>query len=145
MWKIRNDKLHGTDEKVTYQLKAEHYRTITKSMFHLQDRLEATDCQYMLQSLADMEDFLWTMSLAYIKTYLDIRYPFFKQGINNNQKNSIKSVRPLTSYFSRKTSISRSRLPPRFTSCYDRLKLDAKQKKRKVQVCKVRTLYEYFK
>jgi len=83
---------------------------------------------------------------AYIlsKTYLEIWYPFFKRGIKNSQQNAIRSVRPMTSYFSRKTAISKSKLPPRFTFRYDGLKRDATRKKRKVKRYKVRTLYEYF-
>ena len=81
LWKIRNDKVHGTGEKATYQLKAERYQTIIKTMFHLQERLEVADCQYMFQSLAEVEEFLQTKSFAYIKTYIDILYLFLKQGI----------------------------------------------------------------
>ena len=71
LWKIRNVKVHRTDEKATYQLKAERYQTIVKTMFHLQDRLEVVDCQCMFQSLAEVEEFLLTKFFAYIKTFLD--------------------------------------------------------------------------
>ena len=35
LWKLRNEKVHGTDEKATYKLKAEQYRTTIETMFHL--------------------------------------------------------------------------------------------------------------
>ena len=73
-----NEMVHGTVEKATYQLKAKQYRTIILTMFHFCNRLEAADCQYMFQSLVEVEEFLWTKLFAYIKTYLDIWYPFFK-------------------------------------------------------------------
>ena len=100
--------------------------------------------QYMFQSTAEIEEFLKTKSFAYIKTYLEIWYPFFKKGIKSSQQNAIRSVRPMTSYFSRKTAISKSALPPRFTFRYDGLKRDETRKKKKVKRCKTRTLYEYF-
>jgi hypothetical protein len=50
----------------------------------------------------------------------------------------------MTSYFSQKTAILKSKLPPRFTFCYDGLKRDATRKKRKSKRYKPRTLYEYF-
>ena len=102
-----------------------------QTIFHLWDRLEAADCQYMFQSLVKVEEFFRTKLFAYIKTYLEIWYPFFKQGIKNSQQNAIQSVRPLTAYFSRKTAISKSKIPPKFTFCYDGLKRDATRKKRK--------------
>eukprot|EP00957_Ditylum_brightwellii_P076436 5809478-Ditylum_brightwellii.AAC.1 len=58
-------------------------------------------------------------------------YPFFKQGIQDGQKQAIQGVKPITSHFKKKTSISRSYLPPRFTSHYNGLKCDAKQRHRK--------------
>ena len=113
-------------------------------MFHLCDRLEAADCQYMFQSLVEIEEFLKTKLFAYIETYLEIWYTFFKRGIKNSQQNAIRSVRPLTSYFSQKTAISKSKLPPRFTFRYEGLKQYATRKKIKVKRHKARTLYEYF-
>ena len=131
-------------KKSTYKLKAECYRTTIKTMSHLCNRLEAADCQYMFQLLVEVEEFLKTKLFAYIKTYLEIWYPFFKRGIKNSQQNAIRSVRPLTSYFSWKTAILKSKLPPRFTFHYDGLKQDAARKKRQVKRYKARTLYEYF-
>ena len=105
LWTLKNKKVHSTDEKATYKLKVERYRTTIETRFHLCDRLEAADCQYMFQSLVEVEEFLKTKLFAYIKTYLEIWYPFFKREIKNSQQNAIRSVRPLTSYFSRKTAI----------------------------------------
>ena len=65
--KLQNEKVHGTDEKATYKLKVEQYRTTIKTMFHLCDRLEAADCQYMFQLLVKVEEFLKTKSFAYMK------------------------------------------------------------------------------
>ena len=144
LWKLRNKKVHGTDEKTTYKLKAEQYRTTIETMFHLCNRLEAAYWQYMFQLIAEIEEFLKTKSFAYIKTYLEIWYPFFKRGIKNSQQNAIRSMRPMTSYFSQKTAISKSKLPPRFTFRYDGLKWDATRKKSKGKRYKTRTLYEYF-
>ena len=135
--------VHGTDEKATYKLKVEQYRTMIQTIFHLQDRLEAGDRQYMCQSLVEVEEFWRTKPFTYIKTYLEIWYPFFKQGTKNSQQNAIQSVRPLTSYFSWKTAISKSKLPPRFTFRYDRLKHDATRKKRKRKIYKASTIHEY--
>jgi len=39
LWKIRSEMVHGTDEKATYKLKVEQYRTIIQTIFHLQDSL----------------------------------------------------------------------------------------------------------
>jgi hypothetical protein len=98
----------------------------------------------MFQSSVEIEEFLNTKLFACMKTYLEIWYPFFKRGIKNSQQNAIRSVRPMTSYFSQKTAISKSKLPLRFTFHYDGLKRDATRKKRKGNRYKTRSLYEYF-
>eukprot|EP00957_Ditylum_brightwellii_P193363 14723020-Ditylum_brightwellii.AAC.1 len=86
-------------------------------MHHLKDRLQEVDRQYMFQNLQE-------------------------SGIQDSQKQAIQGVKPITSYFKKKTSISRSYLPPRFASHYDGLKCDAKQRHRKhIKFGKVPGLY----
>eukprot|EP00957_Ditylum_brightwellii_P151674 11550581-Ditylum_brightwellii.AAC.1 len=89
------------------------------------------DCHYMLQNLAEVEEFLHTKTVQYIEDWIAIWYPFFKKGIKDGQKQAIAGVRPITSYFQRTTTTSRAKLPPRFLSHCNRLKCDAKQKQKK--------------
>eukprot|EP00957_Ditylum_brightwellii_P146097 11123963-Ditylum_brightwellii.AAC.2 len=53
------------------------------------DRLTTLDQQYIFQSLQEIEEFLQTRSVAYIKGWIAIWYPFDKQGIKNSQKKAI--------------------------------------------------------
>ena len=57
LWNIQNTTVHGTSEMATNKLKAERYRTIIETMYHLHDQLEATNWQYMFQMLEEVEDF----------------------------------------------------------------------------------------
>eukprot|EP00957_Ditylum_brightwellii_P010922 827337-Ditylum_brightwellii.AAC.1 len=107
------------------------YKCTLETMYHLKDRLQAVDWLYMFQNLQEVEEFLWTRSIQYIQDHMAIWDLFFKRGRQQGQKQAIQGVKPITSYFRKKTSISRSHLPPRFTSRFDRLKCDAKQRHRK--------------
>eukprot|EP00957_Ditylum_brightwellii_P067828 5148549-Ditylum_brightwellii.AAC.1 len=100
-------------------------------MYHFKDQLLPSDRQYIFQNLADVEEFLHTKTVQYIRDWIVIWYPFFKKGIKDGQTQAIAGVRPITSYFQWKTTASRAKLPPRFSSRYDGLKRDAKQKRKK--------------
>eukprot|EP00957_Ditylum_brightwellii_P176338 13427453-Ditylum_brightwellii.AAC.1 len=92
LWMTRNEKVHGTGEKARYHLKAEHYKSIIKTMYHHRDRLLAADRQYMFQSLTEIKEFLRTKSLAYIKMWIAVWYPCYKKGIKKGQKQAIQVV-----------------------------------------------------
>eukprot|EP00957_Ditylum_brightwellii_P035633 2701706-Ditylum_brightwellii.AAC.1 len=124
----------------------DRYKSTLEMVYHLKDRHQAVDWQYMFQNLQEVKEFLWTRSIQYIQDYIAILYPFFEQGIQDGQKQGIQGVKPITSYFRKKRSISRSHLPPRFTSHFKGLKCDAKQRHRKSnRFSRVTTLFEYFK
>eukprot|EP00957_Ditylum_brightwellii_P204205 15338161-Ditylum_brightwellii.AAC.1 len=131
LWHKRNENVHGRNDQEHATLKIDRYKCTLETMYHLKDRLQTVDRQYMFQNLQEVKEFLQTQSIQYIQDYIAILYPFFKRGIQDGQKQAIQGVKPITSYFKKKTSISRSYLLPRFTSCYGGLKHDAKQRHRK--------------
>eukprot|EP00957_Ditylum_brightwellii_P023279 1756654-Ditylum_brightwellii.AAC.1 len=67
LWNDQNKADHGTYEMAHKQSKMTRYKSIIESMFHLKDHLTVSDCQYMFQSLQEVEALLHTRSAAYIK------------------------------------------------------------------------------
>eukprot|EP00957_Ditylum_brightwellii_P190059 14468771-Ditylum_brightwellii.AAC.1 len=124
----RNKLAHGSMEQCHQQLKFDRYKSTIETMFHYKDRLHAEDRQYMFQNLTEVGEFLQTKSVQYIQDWITIWYPFFKKGIKDGQKQATAGVKPITSYFNKKSTTSRAKLLRRFTSHYNNIKRDAKQK-----------------
>eukprot|EP00957_Ditylum_brightwellii_P014991 1130221-Ditylum_brightwellii.AAC.1 len=98
LWHKRNEIIHGSNEQEHTELKLDRFKCTLEAIHHLKDSLQTVDRQYMFQNLQE-------------------------RGIQDGQKEAIQGVKPITSHFKKQTSISRSYLPPRFTSCYDGLNM----------------------
>ena len=116
----------------------------TETMYNLKDQLLAVDRKYMFQTMEEIEVFLSTKSLHYIKDWISIWYPFFKSSIWDSQRLAFKGVLPITNYFKLKTLGEFSRLPKRHMLHYNGLKCDQKTGKKKASVPQMKQLYKYF-
>eukprot|EP00957_Ditylum_brightwellii_P187193 14257087-Ditylum_brightwellii.AAC.1 len=69
---------HGANESKCTQLKIAWFKSTIKTMFQFKDHLTTLDQQYMCQSHQEVEEFIQTRSVAYIKDWIAIWYPFYK-------------------------------------------------------------------
>eukprot|EP00957_Ditylum_brightwellii_P180151 13723025-Ditylum_brightwellii.AAC.1 len=60
LWHKRNEIVHASNEQEHIKLKMDKYKCTLETMYHLKDRLQAVDRQYMFQNLQEVEEFLQT-------------------------------------------------------------------------------------
>eukprot|EP00957_Ditylum_brightwellii_P180050 13715768-Ditylum_brightwellii.AAC.1 len=63
LWHKRNEVVHGSNEQERMKLKMDRCKGKLERMYHMKDRLQTVDWQYIFQNLQEVEEFLQTRSI----------------------------------------------------------------------------------